>query len=143
MCVWTLSLPLVVSSFNLVFMAKRGRKGGLQRNLDDEGSSSRAPKSSRSVNQGRGQEITGVTLPAEGSLKGWEFGDGVQMACANVGGTFFAIQVGSGCVKIYQVAVHSDVGKEHPTHTQNCLTLTTTIDRAPVLAALLISSRAI
>jgi hypothetical protein len=98
MCVWTLSLPLVVSSFNLVFMAKRGRKGGLQRNLDDEGSTGRAPKSSRSVNQGRGQEITGVTLPAEGSLKGWEFGDGVQMACANVGGNFFAIQVGRSCV---------------------------------------------
>jgi hypothetical protein len=78
-------------------MAKRGRKGGLQRNLNDDeppgNNNSRAPKSSRSVNQGRGQEITGVTLPAAGTLKGWEFGDGVQMACANVGGTFFAIQV--------------------------------------------------
>lgn len=44
------------------------------------------------MNQGRGQEITGVTLPAEGRVKGWEFGDGVRMAAVNVGGRFFALQ---------------------------------------------------
>ena len=44
------------------------------------------------MNQGKGQEITGVTLPADGTIKGWEFGDKVTMACANVGGTFYAVQ---------------------------------------------------
>jgi len=45
-----------------------------------------------SLNQGRGQEITGVTLPAEGSVKGWEFGAGMSVACANIEGNFYAIQ---------------------------------------------------
>ena len=59
----------------------------------DEENDSAAPRSSKSLNRGRGQEITGVTLPAEGRLKGWEFGQGVRMACANVNGQFFALQV--------------------------------------------------
>merc|ERR1712232_1372370 len=41
---------------------------------------------------GRGQEITGVTLPGRGQLKGWEFGGGKKMACANVDGVFLAVQ---------------------------------------------------
>ncbi len=45
-----------------------------------------------SLNQGRGQEITGVTLPAEGNVKGWEFGKGQSITCANVEGNFYAIQ---------------------------------------------------
>ena len=72
---------------------RRGNKvGGLQRMLDEENDNS-TPRSSKSLNRGRGQEITGVTLPAEGRLKGWEFGQGVRMACANVNGQFFALQV--------------------------------------------------
>lgn len=50
------------SSFSIVMMARRG-KGNLKKGLDD------APKQSSSVsnlNQGKGQEITGVTLPTEG-----------------------------------------------------------------------------
>ena len=70
-------------------MAKRGK--GLQRALEDDGTVK--PKSSRSFNQGKGQEITGVTLPGEGSIKGWEFGEGVKLAVANVGGKFYALQV--------------------------------------------------
>lgn len=83
------------TGFSVVFMARRGKKGGLKRVLSDEpadGSGAR-PKSSRSFNQGKGQEITGVTLPADGRIKGWEFGDGVRMACANVNGKFYALQV--------------------------------------------------
>ena len=75
-------------------MAKRGKKGNLKRTiLDDDDAANSPPKSSRSLNQGRGQEITGVTLPAEGTIKGWEFGEGVRIACANVDGKFYALQV--------------------------------------------------
>ena len=44
------------------------------------------------LNNGRGQEITGVTLPADGTIKGWEFGNNVRMACANVNGKLYALQ---------------------------------------------------
>lgn len=84
-----LLIAAMVDSFSLVFMAKRG-KGNLKRALDDDVSSSKKGKSS--INKGKGQEITGVTLPADGTIKGWEFGDKVTMACANVGGRFFALQ---------------------------------------------------
>ena len=80
------------TGFSVVFMARRGKKGNLKRTINDEASTD-APKSSRSFNQGKGQEITGVTLPADGRIKGWEFGDGVRMACANVNGKFYALQV--------------------------------------------------
>lgn len=43
-------------------------------------------------NVGLGQEITGVTLPADGTIKGWEFGQGVRLVCANVDDTFYALQ---------------------------------------------------
>jgi hypothetical protein len=82
------------TGFSVVFLAaKRGR---LKKALNDElsSSSSKVPKSSRSFNQGKGQEITGVSLPADGNIKGWEFGEGVRLACANVGGKFYALQVG-------------------------------------------------
>ena len=65
-------------SFNLLFMARRG-KGKINQALSNK------PKN-------LGQEITGVTLPADGQLKGWEFGEGVRMACGNVNGQFYAIQ---------------------------------------------------
>ena len=72
-------------------MAKRGKKGNLQRMLDDN-DTAKTPKSSRSLNQGRGQEITGVTLPADGGVKGWEFGEDVRLAVANVEGKFYGLQ---------------------------------------------------
>eukprot|EP00553_Chaetoceros_curvisetus_P008826 CAMPEP_0204624638 /NCGR_PEP_ID=MMETSP0717-20131115/10391_1 /ASSEMBLY_ACC=CAM_ASM_000666 /TAXON_ID=230516 /ORGANISM="Chaetoceros curvisetus" /LENGTH=175 /DNA_ID=CAMNT_0051640097 /DNA_START=49 /DNA_END=576 /DNA_ORIENTATION=- len=73
--------------------ARRG-KGSLKQSLD--GTSSKKFKSEKSavssLNQGRGQEITGVTLPAEGNVKGWQFGSNKVVACANVDDTFYAIQ---------------------------------------------------
>ena len=93
LCIWSLVVE-TTTSFSIVFMAKRGKKGGLQRTLNDD-ESGKTPKSSRSFNQGRGQEITGVTLPADGRIKGWEFGEGVRMVCANVNGKFYALQVRS------------------------------------------------
>ena len=82
----------MASSFSFVLMAKRG-KGSLQKALDGADSLSKKKANSvNSLNQGKGQEITGVTLPAEGGIKGWEFGDKVTMACANVGGVMYAVQ---------------------------------------------------
>lgn len=49
-------------SFHMVMMARRG-KGGLKQNLEDTG---KKRKGVGSLNQGKGQEITGVTLPANG-----------------------------------------------------------------------------
>lgn len=80
--------------FSFVLMG-RGR-GNLKRALsDNDGQSKKRGKGqdpAASANGGRGQEITGVTLPAEGMMKGWEFGDRKVMACANVGGDFYAVQ---------------------------------------------------
>jgi hypothetical protein len=115
-----LSAISAVNSFNMVMMARRA-KGGLQKNLD--GDSDATPVSISSLNKGKGQEITGVTLPApgksdilffcalqerfldyiltsslsifgirKGKIKGWEFGDKVTMACANVDGRLFAVE---------------------------------------------------
>ncbi|KAG7350271.1 hypothetical protein IV203_009631 [Nitzschia inconspicua] len=68
--------------------------GKLKRALNDDGPSSNLSSSSskqRSKGKPVRQEITGVTLPADGMLKGWEFGDKRTMTCANVGGTFYAV----------------------------------------------------
>ena len=62
------------------------RKGGLKKSLEGD------PNNPKSLNQGRGQEITGVTLPAEGKIKGWEFGNNLRMAAAQVNGNFYAVQ---------------------------------------------------
>ena len=73
----------------VVLMVKRGRrKGGdaLRRTIDGE------TGVSNSNNKGRGQEITGVTLPQAGEIKGWEFGERKTLACANVNERFFGIQ---------------------------------------------------
>lgn len=83
-----LSLSLAVEGFSVVFMAKRG-KGGLKRNLDDDDKATEA----KAANGGKGQEITGVTMPADGKVRGWEFGENVRMACANVDGKFYALEV--------------------------------------------------
>ena len=60
-------IPDTVESFRMVMMARRG-KGGLKQNLEDTGStrSNKKRKGAGSLNQGKGQEITGVTLPANG-----------------------------------------------------------------------------
>eukprot|EP00546_Thalassionema_frauenfeldii_P012109 CAMPEP_0178917528 /NCGR_PEP_ID=MMETSP0786-20121207/13296_1 /TAXON_ID=186022 /ORGANISM="Thalassionema frauenfeldii, Strain CCMP 1798" /LENGTH=188 /DNA_ID=CAMNT_0020591087 /DNA_START=81 /DNA_END=647 /DNA_ORIENTATION=+ len=82
-------------AFTLMMGTRRG-KGSLKRSLDpsslgDKGSS-RKLKGANALNNGRGQEITGVSLPSEGAIKGWEFGGGVRMACANVKGELYAVQ---------------------------------------------------
>ena len=84
-------------AFTLVMMGARRGKGSLKKTLDgdstprSQGGGSNAV-STRSINKGKGQEITGVTLPAPGKVKGWEFGEGVRMACANVNGRYYALE---------------------------------------------------
>lgn len=87
------------SAFSLVMMgSRRGKKGALKKSLDPKSTGDKFVASSKSkspmntLNNGLGQEITGVTLPAEGEIKGWEFGNQVTMACTNVDGTFYALQ---------------------------------------------------
>jgi nitrite reductase/ring-hydroxylating ferredoxin subunit len=130
-----LLLATVAESFTLVMMGRK--RGGLQDLLNNK---DEAPKGISSLNRGLGQEITGVTLPAEvsesysamgdkypqtdidkdvylarearlelrithsqaintctlllsqGKIKGWEFGEGIRVACAQVDGKFYAIQ---------------------------------------------------
>jgi nitrite reductase/ring-hydroxylating ferredoxin subunit len=88
---WTVS-----SAFTLVMMGSRRGKGNLNKSLDPESTGDKltAPKktSMNSLNYGKGQEITGVTLPTGGTIKGWEFGDQVCMVCANVNGKLYALQ---------------------------------------------------
>lgn len=83
-----------VDGFSIVLMG-RG-KGNLKRVLRDERSRSKKRGNGQdptaSMNDGKGQEITGVTLPSEGMIKGWEFGDNKVMVCANVNGQFYAVQ---------------------------------------------------
>ena len=78
-----------IEPFSLYMMA-RPRKGNLKQILDNEEASK--SNSVKAMNQGRGQEITGVTLPAVGTIRGWEFAKGVRVACANVGGKYYAVQ---------------------------------------------------
>eukprot|EP00521_Asterionellopsis_glacialis_P003879 CAMPEP_0195267730 /NCGR_PEP_ID=MMETSP0706-20130129/12755_1 /TAXON_ID=33640 /ORGANISM="Asterionellopsis glacialis, Strain CCMP134" /LENGTH=187 /DNA_ID=CAMNT_0040322519 /DNA_START=188 /DNA_END=751 /DNA_ORIENTATION=- len=79
-----------VEAFTLVMMGARRRgKGNLKNRINDDAGAS---KNSKSMNAGKGQEITGVTLPPPGQLKGWEFGEGVRIACANVDDGFYGIQ---------------------------------------------------
>jgi nitrite reductase/ring-hydroxylating ferredoxin subunit len=87
LCLLVSCMTPVVHCFNLVMMGRRGQ-GNLKKSLAGESVSSKKS----SANPGKKQEITGVTLPAEGKIKGWEFGDKVTMACANVDGKFYAIQ---------------------------------------------------
>lgn len=48
----------------------------------------------KSLNQGKGQEILGVTLPSQDKeIKGWVVGENNQrVACANVKGNYYALQ---------------------------------------------------
>eukprot|EP00591_Stephanopyxis_turris_P011947 CAMPEP_0195516232 /NCGR_PEP_ID=MMETSP0794_2-20130614/7019_1 /TAXON_ID=515487 /ORGANISM="Stephanopyxis turris, Strain CCMP 815" /LENGTH=193 /DNA_ID=CAMNT_0040644779 /DNA_START=78 /DNA_END=659 /DNA_ORIENTATION=- len=81
---------LSCSSFTLTMMGARRGKGNLKRNLESS-SSPRSQKDVKSLNKGKGQEITGVTLPQEGKIKGWEFGN-VQMATTQIDGRYYALQ---------------------------------------------------
>ena len=56
-------LPRGADGFHMVMMARRG-KGNLKRTLEDSGSDV-VPRKAAALNQGKGQEITGVTLPSE------------------------------------------------------------------------------
>lgn len=55
-------------AFNMVMMARRG-KGNLKRTLLEDDNSVPSKKGVASLNQGKGQEITGVTLPEEVSSR--------------------------------------------------------------------------
>lgn len=77
---------------SLVMMGARRGKGSLKNKIDGNGASSPNSKTIKSLNAGKGQEITGVSLPDVNTIKGWQFGQGVQMACANVDGKFYAVQ---------------------------------------------------
>jgi hypothetical protein len=70
-------------------MGSRRRSSDLKKRLNLE---SDFGNSTNKQNRNSDQELTGVTLPAPGKLKGWEFGQGVSMACANVNSQFFAVQ---------------------------------------------------
>jgi nitrite reductase/ring-hydroxylating ferredoxin subunit len=87
-------LPKTVSSFTLVMMgARRGKSGNLKRALQDQPPSvATTGKKSKKKNTNPWQEITGVTLPAPRTIKGWEFGNNLRLACTNVDGNFYALQ---------------------------------------------------
>jgi len=75
-------------AFTLTMMgSRRGKGGNLRRSLDD----SRGTKGVKSINSGRGQEITGVTLPEKGKIRGWAFGEDRTICSANVGGKYYAV----------------------------------------------------
>ncbi len=64
-----LSTCAVTMSFTLTMMGARRGKGKLKSGLDDTSSKKSISKKSQvstSLNQGKGQEITGVTLPSPG-----------------------------------------------------------------------------
>ena len=79
--------------FSLVMMGTKRGKSNLKKILNEE-STTTTSNSNKSMNNGRGQEITGVTLPEPGKAKGWEFGNNVKMVCANVGieNQYYALQ---------------------------------------------------
>lgn len=88
-----------VDAFTLTMMGSRRGKGGMRitdgstsKNKNKMGKTNKSNNPANSLNQGKGQEITGVSLPAEGMVKGWEFGQGQKFACSNVDGNFYAVQ---------------------------------------------------
>mmetsp|Transcript_22750 Transcript_22750/g.29147 ORF Transcript_22750/g.29147 Transcript_22750/m.29147 type:complete len:192 (+) Transcript_22750:275-850(+) len=80
------SMVTVTEAFTLQMMGRR--KGNLKKQLND----SKGVKSARSMNQGKGQLLTGVSFPEEMKVKGWEFGEDTRMACARVEGKLYAIE---------------------------------------------------
>jgi len=71
--------------------SRRGKGGNLKRNLDDTAGRGGSSSGVKGINSGRGQEITGVTLPDRGKIRGWAFGNDRTVCAANVDGRFFAI----------------------------------------------------
>mmetsp|Transcript_37410 Transcript_37410/g.78375 ORF Transcript_37410/g.78375 Transcript_37410/m.78375 type:complete len:159 (-) Transcript_37410:242-718(-) len=59
----------------------------LERSLDDK----KRGGSVQRINGGRGQEITGVTLPEKGKIRGWAFGEDRTICSANVDGKYYAV----------------------------------------------------
>jgi len=81
--------------FTLEMMGTRRGKGNLRKSLDPYSMGDQQSTSQDKVNgmnAGRGQEITGVTLPLNGEMKGWEFGSKQTMVSTNVDGRFYALQ---------------------------------------------------
>ena len=77
------------TAFTLVMMGvKRGKAGNLKRSLDDSNGKTAGV---RGINKGRGQEITGVTLPQDQKIKGWAFGDDRTIASTQVDGKIYAV----------------------------------------------------
>eukprot|EP00804_Cyclotella_cryptica_P014662 CCRYP_012708-RA/>CCRYP_012708-RA protein AED:0.09 eAED:0.09 QI:157/1/1/1/1/1/4/516/144 len=82
------------TAFTLTMMGGRRGKGNLKKSLDPSYVGGKGISSSggvSSLNGGRGQEITGVTMPEQGKIRGWAFGDDKTIACANVDGKFYAV----------------------------------------------------
>lgn len=78
-------------AFTLTMMgSRRGKGGNLKQTLDNTAGRGGA-SSVKGINGGRGQEITGVTLPEKGTLRGWAFGDARTVCAANVDGRLFAV----------------------------------------------------
>lgn len=102
--------PQVVSSYRPSFLLMMGsrrstKRSDLKKKLlgDDIISSPRKYDNTNSItnvgnwkslNQGKGQEIMGVTLPSQDKeIKGWVVGeDNQRVACANVNGKYYAVQ---------------------------------------------------
>ncbi|KAL7528443.1 hypothetical protein ACHAXR_002451 [Thalassiosira sp. AJA248-18] len=74
--------------------SRRGKGGNLRMNAtqSEKTLDGKTNKGVKSINAGRGQEITGVTLPEKGKIKGWAFGDDRTIACANVDNQFLAVE---------------------------------------------------
>lgn len=81
----------VVDAFHLILMAKRGSKGNLKRTLEEDYLTT-STQSKKTTAANKGQELTGVSLPSPGMLKGWEFGDRKTLVCANVENQFWGLQ---------------------------------------------------
>lgn len=86
----TTSISKTFSSTQLMMGSRRGKAGNLKRSLDDT-SGANSAAGIKSINQGRGQEITGVSLPDNMKIKGWAFGEDQTIAAANVDGKYYAL----------------------------------------------------
>lgn len=78
----------ISTSATQLMMGRRGK--GLGRALD-EAAGTTNNKDIKQINGGRGQEITGVTMPENMKIKGWAFGEDQTIAAANVNGKYYAV----------------------------------------------------
>lgn len=67
--------------------------GGIKKALDEleNGPSNAVNRKVKSLNGGKGQEITGVSLPKEGEMKGWQFGEDKTITCTKFSGNYYAL----------------------------------------------------